>query len=372
MVNVFITYSSMIKVGRYFNKSYKELVNDVVDEVISNVKSIDYVVVSSVLSAKALNQLDISTIINQNLGLTNVKSTRVETGESSGLAAIEYAYYLIKSGLASNVLVVGIEKLTEYPTQVTNEQYSLILDYELETLRNISPPNYAALAMKEYMKRYNVSREDLTSWPIKMHENAVDNPYAQLRFKVSKDKVLNSMLISEPIRLLDTFPIGDGAAALILSNKCSTSGCVELVGIESSVGQQFYLRRDILQLPASKAALGHLINKHSLSIDAIKKALIELHDSYSIYGILLLEELGICDRGRGWREIDELDNINLSGGLKARGHPLGATGVYQLSEIHKLMSDGLGSKRYDGEYALVHSMSGPDYNARVCFIRRGD
>ncbi len=371
MVKVFVTWSSMIKVGRYFDKNYKELVKEVIDSLELGNKHIDYLIISSVLSARALNQLDISTMIAQYLGLNNVKTSRIETGESSGLAAIEYAYYLIKSNLAKNVLVVGIDKLTEYPTQVTNEHYNLILDYELETLRRVSPPNYAALVMKEYMRRYRVSREDLTIWPIKMHENAVQNPYAQLRFKVSKDKVLNSIVVSEPIRLLDTFPIGDGAAAVLLSSECSTE-CIEILSVEASTSLQFYLRDDILELPASKAALSKVISRSGLSSSELKNSLIELHDSYSIYGMLLLEELGITDKGSSWREVSNLDNINLSGGLKARGHPLGATGVYQLCEVHKLMTEGLGGNVFDGKYALIHSMSGPDYNARLCLIRRGE
>lgn len=372
--DVYILSTSMVKVDRYFNKSYKELTLDVIANVLNNggVEYIDYVIVSTLLSDSILHQLDISTMLMQYLGLSPIPSFRVETGESSGLAAIELGFSLIASGKADSILIIGIEKLTEYPTNIVNENYSKILDYEVETVRNISPPDYAALIMKEYMKRYKVSREDLTVWPIKMHENALKNPYAQLRFKVSKEKVLNSITIAEPIKLLDTFPIGDGSAVILLGSENTlrrvSSEAVKVLHISSSTSQPLYLRDEILGFTALRNAFKRLLSRFKVNLE---ETLLEIHDSYSIYAYLILEELGIASKGKAYTMVSELSNVNLSGGLKARGHPFGATGIYQVCEVYSMISSkGLGELRYNGKYGLIHSMSGPDYNSRLCLLEK--
>ena len=374
MRRVYVIGSALTKVGRHFNKGYKELASEVIDKAIneSGLESVDLVIVANMLSDSILDQLDISTILMQNLGMTKVKVLRVETGESSGLAALEVAWTAIKSEAAENVLVIGVEKATEYPTYKINKVYSKVLDYETETIRNITPPDYAALIMKAYLRKYGLKREDIVEWPIKMHENASRNPYAQLNFKVNHEKVLNSMIISDPIRLLDTFPIGDGAAAIVLTSSKesgrSKAEPVELVYTSSAVSIQVHLRDDLTKLPATAEVVSDLRMKFNEKL--INEAAIELHDSYSIYAYLLIEELGLAARGEAPEVVNELEFINVSGGLKARGHPLGATGVYQVAELHKLMTSGLAGRRFDGKYAIAHSMSGPDYNARVALLQR--
>ena len=374
MRRVYVIGSALTKVGRHFNKGYKELASEVIDKAIneSGLESVDLVIVANMLSDSILDQLDISTILMQNLGMTKVKVLRVETGESSGLAALEVAWTAIKSEAAENVLVIGVEKATEYPTYKINKVYSKVLDYETETIRNITPPDYAALIMKAYLRKYGLKREDIVEWPIKMHENASRNPYAQLNFKVNREKVLNSMIISDPIRLLDTFPIGDGAAAIVLTSSKESGRLkaepVELVYTSSAVSIQVHLRDDLTKLPATAEVVSDLRMKFNEKI--INEAAIELHDSYSIYAYLLIEELGLAARGEAPEVVNELEFINVSGGLKARGHPLGATGVYQVAELHKLMTSGLAGRRFDGKYAIAHSMSGPDYNARVALLQR--
>jgi len=371
---VYVIGSALTKVGRHFNKGYKELASEVIDKAIneSGLESVDLVIVANMLSDSILDQLDISTILMQNLGMTKVKALHIETGESSGLAALEVAWTAIKSETAEKVLIVGVEKATEYPTYKINKVYSKVLDYETESIRNITPPDYAALIMKAYLRKYGLKREDIAEWPVKMHENASRNPYAQLNFKVNHEKVLNSMIISDPIRLLDTFPIGDGAAAIVLASSKETGSSkaepVELVHTSSAVSVQVHLRDDLTKLPATAAVVSDLRMKFNEKM--INEAAIELHDSYSIYAYLLIEELGLAARGEAPKIINELEFINVSGGLKARGHPFGATGVYQVAELHKLMTSGLAGRRFDGKYAIAHSMSGPDYNARIALLQR--
>ena len=155
---VYVIGSALTKVGRHFTRGYKELAGEVISNVISKsgIESVDLVVVSNMLSDSILDQLDLSTILMQNLGMTKVQALRIETGESSGLAALEVAWAAIKSGAAEKVLVVGVEKVTEYPTYKINKVYGKIVDYEIEFIRNITPPDYAALIMKAYLRRYGL------------------------------------------------------------------------------------------------------------------------------------------------------------------------------------------------------------------------
>jgi len=366
----FISAACMTKIGRHYKLGIKNLIQEVATCIEERIGSRpDYLIVASTLSALQTHQLDIATIAAQYLGWSNIPSTRVETGETSGIAALELAQYIVKSGAASKVLVIGVEKMTEYPSNKVNTDYAKILDYDTEYVRNLTPPNYAALVMKEYMKKYGATRDDIAEWPVKMHANAVNNPYAQLRFPVSKEGVRNAMIISEPITLLDAFPVGDGAAAVLVTDESARSkDTIEIVAITSASAPSLYLRENITELPATKVAWASL--KRKLEVQRLNEVALQVHDSYSIYGILALEALGMSDRGKACSIIPSLEYLNVGGGLKARGHPIGATGVYQVAETYELMIEGFAGKQYSGEYALIHSMSGPDYNARLALLRR--
>ncbi len=370
MNKAFISAVCMTKIGRHFKLGIKNLIHEVTACMEEKTGSRpDYLIIASALSALQTHQLDIASIATQYLGWNNTPSMRVETGETSGIAALELAQYIVRSGAASKVLVIGVEKMTEYPSNKVNADYAKILDYDTEYVRNITPPNYAALVMKEYMRKYGATRDDIAEWPVKMHANAVNNPYAQLRFPVSKEAVSNAMVISEPITLLDAFPIGDGAAAVLVTNESARSkDALEIVAIASTTAPPLYLREDITELPATKAAWATL--KKKLETRKLGEVALQVHDSYSIYGILTLEALEVSDKGKACSIIPNLEYLNVGGGLKARGHPIGATGLYQVAETYELMINGFAGKQYSGEYALIHSMSGPDYNARLALLRR--
>ncbi len=372
----YLVAAAMIKVGRHFSLSFKDLALEVVKSVVESTgyEAPDYLVVSSTLASLQSQQLDVSTIIAQSLGLSGkcfIPSTRVETGESSGAAAVEVAVALVKSGMARRVLVVGVEKMTEYPSAKVNADYSKILDFELEVMRNITPPNYAAMIMKDYMRRYGVSREDLTAWPVRMHENASRNPNAQLPFKISRDAVLKAQVISDPVTLLDSFPLGDGAAALLITDEGfipPKSEAVEILATHSSTHIPLYLRDRLASLPAT-AHLGKVADS-LLPSGWRRSSAVQVHDSYSIYGVMALEALGFAKPGCGCSAVEELEYLNPGGGLKARGHPIGATSVYGVAELYKLLTEGFAGLTFSGNYGLIHSMSGPDYNSRLIILKR--
>lgn len=374
-MEVYIVGSGVTKVDRHYDKNYLTMVDEAVGKALADsgldISDIEYLIISTAFSEAILNQADPSTYIAQNLGFRNVKTLTVSSGEVSGAVALDYAHSLIKAGKASNVLVVGFEKMSEYPSWVTNKVYTKILEYEIEGIKNVTPPDYAALIMSEYMRRYGVSREDVVKWSIKMHENAAKTPHAQLQFTISADSLSRALRISEPVTMLDSHPISDGAAALLVTNKSATKKTsrepVEVVDVESSVNLPVYLRDDITYFSATATAYKRLSSKNDIKLT--KSTAVNVYDTYDIYGLLIIEALEICERGKALKCLSEMPYLNVGGGLKARGHPVGATPLYQVHELCELMN-GISWVKYDGEISLAHSMSGPDNNAWLVLLRR--
>lgn len=374
-MKTYVIGSGVTKVDRHYDKNYLTLVDEAVSKALTDsgldVSDIEYLVVSTAFSETILNQADPSTYIAQNLGFKNVKALTVSSGEVSGAVALDYAHSLIKSGKARKVLVVGFEKMSEYPSWVINKIYAKILEYEIEGIKNVTPPDYAALIMREYMNKYRVSREDVIRWSIKMHENAVRTPHAQLQFTISVDSLSRALRISEPVTMLDSHPVSDGAAALLVTDGSATKKTnrepVEVVDVESSVNLPIYLRDDITYFSATATAFKRLSSRNEIRLS--RTTALNVYDTYDIYGLLIIEALEICGRGEALKCLDEMPYLNIGGGLKARGHPVGATPLYQIHELRELMC-GTGLIRYDGEISLAHSMSGPDNNVWLILLRR--
>ncbi len=375
MGKVFVAGVGMTKVGRIFNKGYKELAMEAVDKALNDagiaVSEVDYLVVSSAFSDSLLNQVDISSILAQEMGI-DVPAISVNTGESSGVAALEAALNAVRAGKSNTALIIGVEKLSEFPSAKINSSFSHVLDYEIEGIRGIAPINYAALLLKEYMKRYGVKRDDIFQWAIEMHKRAEKNPYAYLRFALDLDKARNSQVISSPLTLYDVAPLADGAAAAVLVNEDLQTTIrtqpVEIVATASATAPPIYLRNDMLDMLATKKALERL--RTTVKFKMGKDIALQVHDSFSIYGFLALEELGVCGRGEGVKAIGDLQYLNVGGGLKARGHPVGASSLYALDETVLLMRDSFSGLRYDGDAALIHSISGAENNAWLALLKR--
>jgi acetyl-CoA C-acetyltransferase len=375
MGKVFVAGVGMTKVGRIFDKDYKDLALEAIDKALNDagisLSEIDYLIVSSVFSDSILNQVDISTIIAQEMGI-DVTALSVNTGESSGSAALETAVNAVKAGKSKAVLVVGVEKLSEFPSAKINSSFTHIQDYEIEGIRGIAPVNYAALLMKEYMKRYGVNRDDMFRWAIEMHKRAEKNPYAYLRFTLDLDRVRSSQVISSPLTLYDIAPLADGAAATVLVNEDLQTTVrarpIEIVATASATAPPIYLRNDILDMEATRKAFEKIRSSNSIKVS--KDTALQVHDSFSVYGLLALEELGICNRGEGVKIIADMPYLNVGGGLKARGHPVGASPIYALNEIVLMMKDSFNGLRYEGDTAVVHSISGAENNAWLALLRR--
>jgi Acetyl-CoA acetyltransferase len=373
----YITGVGLVNVDRHYGKSVRKLAFEASTAALdsSMVESIDFIVVASSLSYLQEPQLDLASYIASSMGFRGVRSIAVESGEASGLAAVMTAKSLVDSGLASRVLVVGVDKLSDNPSWRVYRDLSMLYDSESDAFYTIGLGGVAGLLMRLYMEVYKVDRHTLAYWPALMHSNAKANPYAMLRFAITPEKVLEAPPVAEPLTLLDTFPLGDGAAAIVVEGKARGDAMAEIVAVESSTGyQSVALSDDPLRIESLEVAYGRLVER----VDAMDVDVVELHDSFTITGILELEALRLAERGKAAEAVahgnfsigGEGPVVNPSGGLKARGHPIGATGVYQVAEVAlQLAGEFPGLKVEGARGGLAVSVNAMGSSSYVAYLK---
>ncbi|MDP8002726.1 MAG: thiolase family protein [Caldisphaera sp.] len=377
---VYIEGVGMTKIDRHYDLSLKDLAATAAFKAIDQsggIDGIDFLVFSNSLAPLQDSQLDIAGYISTSLGLKGIRALNIEAGEASGLAAISVAKSILESNQADKVLVVGGEKLTEFVTSKTYRHLQMVYDSDTRSFYNSGFAGDAALIMRLYMDTYNVDREIMSYWPALMHSHAKENPYAMLNFAIKPEKVSKSQVLADPITLLDAYPLGDGAAALVLSTKdIVKSPLAKITAIESSTGYgSFELSEDPLVLDSLIEAYRRL----SSIVDTSNIDFIEIHDSFTITALMILESIGLANRGKAAELVAQGyfsaggkgPMANPSGGLKARGHPLGATGIYQVAESALQVSNSFpGVKVANARKGLVVSLNGFGSNAYVSLIER--
>ncbi|MET1101590.1 MAG: beta-ketoacyl synthase N-terminal-like domain-containing protein [Pyrodictiaceae archaeon] len=369
MEKVYVLGAGLVKVDRHYDKGLHELA---LEATLAALEDKDVMpqalVVANAFSEVLQEQASLASHLASAMGLKGIPAFRVENGGASGGHALLQAYSLIRSGVYDVVLVVGVEKLTDYASAASVRAQSMILDSDYETPYGITTAGINAMMMRHYMNKYNVSRDEMSEWPVMMHDNASDNPYAQIRKRITKDAIPKSQVIAEPITILDSSPIGDGAAAVILASsriveKVRADYRVLVAGVGSATDfPSLHMRARFDVLEAARRASSQAYSMAGISPRDID--VVELHDVYTIDAILLLEDLGFSEKGRAARDLAEgrfrigdKPTANPSGGLKARGHPIGATGVYQAAEVFLQLIGGFKGRRVDNaERGLVLSM----------------
>lgn len=296
------------------------------------------------MAAEAFNEQ--SGIANQlvgNLALTGVAAHRVENTSASGASAFQDAISAIQTGRYDTVLAVGGEKMSTVDTKTSTEIISRI-SHRREYEQGITLPSFAGLAADSYFRTHGATRDALAQVAVKNHANALSNEYAQFRKEIRIDDVLESPAIAEPLRLYDCCPTGDGAAAVVITAEgASTSECnttdVEVAACESATGTHAVADRpDLLEIKSVRDAGTAAFTVAGFSPESIDVACI--HDAFTILEWLEMEELGLAASGEAWQLTQDGDTavdgdipVNPGGGLKARGHPLGATGLSQIIEL---------------------------------------
>jgi acetyl-CoA C-acetyltransferase len=305
--------------------------------------NIDALFVGNMAAGEISNQNHLGALIADFSGLRGIEAVTVEAGEASGAAALRQGYLAVKSGLVETALVVGVEKMTDKVGSPVTAVLASSLDADFEAMHGLTQAGAAALMMRRYMHEYGVSLDDFAGFSVNAHANGANNPLAMFRNRLKAERFAAAPQVATPVSLFDAAPAGDGAAAVILTSKERAMDMVpkpvDIVGSAIATDTiSLHDRKNILQLNAAKLSAERAMKAANVSHDQID--LFELHDSFTVMSALALEAAGFAEPGKGWQlakdgEIGQNGRIPIStfGGLKARGNPVGATGIYQVVEV---------------------------------------
>lgn len=370
------------KFGEIWDRSLRDLgleagVKAINDANIAS-EDIDALYVGIMSPGMFLNQEHVAPLIADWAGIagTHIPATRVEAADASGGLAIREAWMGVKAGLYDVVMVGGAEKMTDVGDEEALETLSASVDQEWEAFFGATLPSLYAMIARRHMYQYGTTREQLAAVAVKNHKHGAMNPDAQFQSPVDLKTVLSAGPVAEPLGVFDCAPFSDGAAALVLCEweraKKISEQPVKITG-SGQAGSSLSLsaRRDITTFAATRTAGDKALNMAGRKLFDIHVA--ELHDSYSIGEILAVEDLGFCKKGEGGPFIESgaaslggQVPVNTSGGLKARGHPLGATGIAQAVEIVQQLRGKADRRQVKGaKVGLTHNVGGTGGTAVV-------
>jgi acetyl-CoA C-acetyltransferase len=335
------------KIDEHWDRSLRDLAGDAIMAALQDAGRLtcDGLFIGNMLSGMVEGQNNLAALLADWSGLRQVEAVKVEAACASGAAAFRSGLMAIASGEMESALVVGVEKMTDsLPHEVTAALASAAdADYEWE--QGVSFVSLNALIMQRYMYEYGWKHADFAPFSINAHANAMHNPYARLHMRITPEDFEKAAMIASPINLLDASPIGDGAAAILLVAAESLNIDHRIVIAASASATDtlaIHDRSDALFLKAAHRSAKSAFRQAGLQPEDIN--FFELHDAFSIMAALSLEACGFAERGQGPRlALDGAISpqgrlpICTRGGLKARGHPVGATGVYQLVEVVQQM-----------------------------------
>lgn len=269
-------------------------------------------------------------------GLAGVPATRFEDACASSGVAFAHAWQAVAAGIYDIVVVCGVEKMTTQPTARVSEILAMAGDVEQD--RATFPELFARIA-RRHMELYGTTREQMAAVAVKNHRYGFDNPYAHLRKLITVEQVLNGRVVADPLTVFDCSLISDGAAAVVLTPE----GRHRVLGIaQTSDHVALSNKLKLAELPAVRKSAE--IAYRMAGVNAADIEFAEVHDCFTIAEIVAMEELGFCARGEGGPyAASEAKPINRSGGLKSKGHPVGATGVGQIADVVSQLRTGLGS-----------------------------
>lgn len=347
--------TGLTKFGELWDKDLLDLALQASYEAINDsrlsINQIDAVFAANMIYGKLTNQDHLGALIASSLGIRGA-SFRVEAACASGGIAIHLAIQSLLANTYKNVLVVGAEKMTD--AQASQITYALMgAGSEQEKRAGLTFPALYALMAKAHMQKFGTKRSHLAHVSIKNHYHASFNDKAQFPFEVSMEKVLASPVISSPFTLFDASPITDGAAAVVLSSDSTTPAVCITGSAVATDTVDLSSRKSLTEIAATKEASQKALKQAGIEIKDIKVA--EVHDCFTIAEIMAMEDLGFCKKGdggefilKGHTRLGGKMPVNTSGGLKACGHPVAATGVKQIIEIAHQLQGRAGKRQVKG------------------------
>ncbi|RME19085.1 MAG: thiolase domain-containing protein, partial [Deltaproteobacteria bacterium] len=338
-------------------------------------KDIDGVVIAAV--PEYHKQRSLSGVLLEYLGLNPSAGWLCEDACASGSAAIRTAWMAIKSGLHKVVAVVGAQKMTELTTPEILALMGRVGEVQWESVFGTTFPGYYAMLARRHMHEYGTTKEQLAMVAVKNHYYGARNPYAMFRKEITVEKALSSPPVAAPFQVFDCCANADGSAVIILAEEeraraLAGDRVVWLDGLGCATTTMSLLRRPTLvSLPSAVQASRQAYEMAGVGPGDIKVA--DVHDCFTIAEILAYEDLGFCERGQGGRFIEERQSyiggktpVNVDGGLKAKGHPIGTTGVSMACEMVKQLRGEAGERQVPGaDVGLTHNVGG---NGQYCFV----
>jgi acetyl-CoA C-acetyltransferase len=335
-------------------------------------EKVDAIYVGTMNPEEFASESNIASVVADRLGLVPVPATRIETASSSGAAAFDEAIYAAASGYFKSVLAIAGEKMTGVSTGRASKILAEVIAPE-ERKYGATMPALAAMITRKYMKEYGMKEEDYAEVAVKNHKNAALSPYAHFNKEITVEDVLKSKVIADPLRLYDCSPISDGAASMVVTSEQSE---VKLKGLgQGSEHIPLTKRESFTTFKSTKIAAEKAYKMAGIGPKDISFA--ELHDAFTPFEIIGSEDVGLFEPGMGWIALKEGITskngrlpINPSGGLKARGHPVGASGLAQIVEAVWQLRGQAEDRQLDGnlKYALTQSIGGLATNNMVIIL----
>lgn len=335
----------------------------------AGLETVDALYLGNAYGGTASSQLHLGALVADYVGLSGIEAYTTEAAEASGAAALRTAYLAVKSGDVKTALVAGVEKSTDTLGSARVRALNAGLDSDYELAHGVTLTALAAMLMRRYMYEYGLPLEAFEGFTINAHANGTRSEHAMFRNSIKPGRFAAAPMIAEPVSLFDSAPDADGAAAVLLTSAEIAADLVPLpVRITGSAAatDTFTLndRSDPLYFRAAALSAQRAFAQASITPEDV--SLFELHDAYTIFSALTLEAVGYAARGEGWKLAQEnviaLDSrlpISTFGGLKARGNPAGAAGVYQAVEACLQLRDQAGPNQVPGaKTALIQNVGG--------------
>jgi acetyl-CoA C-acetyltransferase len=370
------------KVEEQWDKSLRELAGEAALAAImdAHLDRVESIYVGNMLSGVANSQTQLGSMVADWIGQRFTDASKIESACSSGGAAFRAGYLSVASGEIDTALVVGVEKMTDSPGNEITAALATAADADWEVDHGVSFVGLNALLMKRYMFEYGWKGIDFAGFAINAHANAVHNPFARFRKPIDESRFINSPMICDPINLMDASPVGDGAAAIVLVDAESLpQGLSKILVAGSSAASDsiaIHNRKQPLWLSAAEKSAREAYEQAGVGPDAI--GVFEYHDAFTIMAALSLEACGFVKPGRGPELAKEGEiciegriPVATRGGLKARGHPVGATGVYQLVEVVQQLRGEAGETQVPrNEFGMAQNIGGSGSNIVTHILQR--
>jgi acetyl-CoA C-acetyltransferase len=371
MTDVAVIGASMTKFGRREGEWILDLLAEAgeacLDDAGVGPDDVEHLYVSNMASGEFEGMTGVMNALAHDLSVLPAYTQRVDQTSSSGGAGIYAAWQSVASEASEMTLLVGGEKMTHRSTAEATDVIAS-LTHPVEYKHGVTLPSFAGLTARLYLDTYDAPRESLGKVAVKNHKNGVDNPHAQFRKEVDLETVLDSPVVADPLRLYDFCPITDGSAALLFCPESVAREYADEYVVISGIGGA--TDTHVVHERADPTTMGGVVNSSEQAyemadIDPDDIDVAELHDMFTILEFLQSEDLGFFEKGEGWKAVEEgvTDRdgdlpINTSGGLKSKGHPLGASGVAQAYEIYAQLTGQAGDRQVEAETGLACNVGG--------------